>query len=583
MSDRLTRFLTPPHPAQGSQRISLSIRALLLLALIALASFAPGIASLPPTDRDESWFAQAAKQMIETGNYVDIRVQEKPRYKKPAGAYWLQAAAVKLFSPDKLNEIWAYRLPSLACAVVSVLLTALLGACLFSSPLTGFASAIMMASCLALNVEARLAKTDAALLACVLAAQLALARTWMKSRTSASPRAPRTNGRDAALFWTALGVGILVKGPIVALVVGLTVLGLYVSEPKKRKNLLWLKSLRPLPGLLWTSLIVAPWLIAISLQSGGAFLEQAAGHDFFAKLWQGQDRGFMPPGLHLAVFPLMFFPFSLFAALAAPYAWRNRRDPGIRYCLCWILPVWVVFELSLTKLPHYALPVYPAIAMLAAAAIFGKNAETAPPPSKAQTVLFALATGIWLTLGAGLALLAGWLPFALNGAPDFLQALAGASLILAQGACLYCVLNRNALAGMAVLALGQTLFLSVAASSTAPSLRHVWLSRDVVEAADRVKPCRELSLISASYNEPSLVFLAGTHTKIFPDGRQAAHALKGTPCALALIDQDHASEFMSIFAQPERQPVLKETFAGRNPANGDQKILSLYAAPEKQD
>ncbi|MGO9543748.1 MAG: ArnT family glycosyltransferase, partial [Rhodomicrobium sp.] len=66
------------------------------LALIVLcgALYLPGIASLPPTDRDEARFAQASKQMLETGNYVDIRFQTEARYKKPIGIYWLQSAAV---------------------------------------------------------------------------------------------------------------------------------------------------------------------------------------------------------------------------------------------------------------------------------------------------------------------------------------------------------------------------------------------------------------------------------------------------------------------------------------------------------
>ena len=52
----------------------------------------PGFFSLPPTDRDESRFAQASKQMIETGDYVRIMNGEEPRNRKPIGIYWLQGA-----------------------------------------------------------------------------------------------------------------------------------------------------------------------------------------------------------------------------------------------------------------------------------------------------------------------------------------------------------------------------------------------------------------------------------------------------------------------------------------------------------
>src|SRR5215216_7860733 len=71
------------------------LRAVLVLVFIGLLAFLPGFFRIPPVDRDEARFAQATKQMIETGDFVDIRFQNEVRYKKPVGIYWLQAAAVK--------------------------------------------------------------------------------------------------------------------------------------------------------------------------------------------------------------------------------------------------------------------------------------------------------------------------------------------------------------------------------------------------------------------------------------------------------------------------------------------------------
>ena len=174
----LERFLTlsPGFFTPDGERLNKFAYAFLIV--LCLAFFTPGLATLPPTDRDESLFAQASKQMIESGNYVDIRFQDQPRYKKPIGIYWLQAASVKLLNPHHLDEIWAYRVPSLIGATVAVLMTACLGAFLFS-PAAGLLGAIMMAGCLILNVEARLAKTDAALLGSIMVAQYALARAYI--------------------------------------------------------------------------------------------------------------------------------------------------------------------------------------------------------------------------------------------------------------------------------------------------------------------------------------------------------------------------------------------------------------------
>src|SRR5213592_2108555 len=102
-------------------------RAVVVLLAVALLGFLPGFSSIPPIDRDEARFAQATKQMVETGDYIDIRFQDEVRYKKPVGIYWLQASIVKAASAtgfrNALTTIWLYRVPSLVGAVGAVLVT----------------------------------------------------------------------------------------------------------------------------------------------------------------------------------------------------------------------------------------------------------------------------------------------------------------------------------------------------------------------------------------------------------------------------------------------------------------------------
>ena len=114
-----------PRPSGRSRGLSALIdhatethvRAVAVLVLVSFLSFLPGFFQIPPVDRDEARFAQATKQMIETGDYIDIRFQDETRYKKPVGIYWLQAAVVKtaeaLGFPDARTTIWLYRLRSL--------------------------------------------------------------------------------------------------------------------------------------------------------------------------------------------------------------------------------------------------------------------------------------------------------------------------------------------------------------------------------------------------------------------------------------------------------------------------------------
>src|SRR5438105_6022079 len=166
------------------------VRAMLLLVFVSLVSFLTGFFNIPPVDRDEARFAQATKQMVETGDYIDIRFQDEVRYKKPVGIYWLQAAVVKtaqaLGVPNALTTIWLYRIPSLVGAIGAVLLT-YWTALAFVTRQGAALAALMMCSCVLLGAEARLAKTDAMLLLTVVAAMGAMARIYLSWQRGEDP------------------------------------------------------------------------------------------------------------------------------------------------------------------------------------------------------------------------------------------------------------------------------------------------------------------------------------------------------------------------------------------------------------
>ena len=103
----------------------------LMAAVVVMVSALPGLVALPPLDRDESRFAQATAQMLETGDFVNIRYQDAARDKKPVGIHWLQAASVAATSSAEARAIFAYRLPSLlgaALAAASMVRLIVLGA-----------------------------------------------------------------------------------------------------------------------------------------------------------------------------------------------------------------------------------------------------------------------------------------------------------------------------------------------------------------------------------------------------------------------------------------------------------------------
>src|SRR5216110_2428879 len=341
------------------------VRAVAFLLLCAALLFLPGFFTIPPIDRDEARFAQATKQMVESGDFVDIRFQDDVRYKKPVGIYWLQTVAVETASalglPRPQARIWLYRIPSLIGATGAVLLT-YWTALAFVTRRGAILAGLILCSSVLLGAEARLAKTDAMLLLTVVAAMGAMARVYLSWQRGEDPAHPPWSW--PIIFWTALAGGILLKGPLILMFVALTVAALAILD----RDASWLWRLRPVWGLMWMLVLVLPWFIAIFWRAGETFFTDSVGGDMLAK-FVGQESHGAPPGLYLILFVVTFWPGAPLAGMAAPAIWQARREPGAQYLLAWLVPSWIVFELVLTKLPHYVLPLYPAIAILAVGAL----------------------------------------------------------------------------------------------------------------------------------------------------------------------------------------------------------------------
>ncbi len=496
------------------------VRAVAFLALVGLLFILPGFFNIPPIDRDEARFAQATKQMVETGDFVDIRFQNEVRYKKPVGIYWLQAAVVETAStlglPRAEVRIWLYRVPSMAGAIGAVLLT-YWTALAFVSRRGAVLAALIMCSSILLGVEARLAKTDAMLLLTVVATMGAMARAYLSwQRDEETP--PWT---VPAVFWTAIAGGILLKGPLILLFVLLTAGTLAVLD----RSLAWLWRLRPLFGLPWVLLLVLPWFIAIFMRAGDTFFSDSVGGDMLSKITSGQESHGAPPGLYLALFWVTFWPGAPLAAMAAPAVWRSRREPGAQYLLAWLLPTWIVFELVITKLPHYVLPLYPAIAILTAGALERRVLSRS-----------------WLTRGAAwwFAIPAIVLTIAVVGAiwltkqPAFLAwPFVAVSMILG---LLAWRLYEDVRAEQSLLnAVASALFLSIAVYGIViPSLKPLFPSVEIARALRSVV-CVGPKAAASGYQEPSLVFMTGTQT-LLTDGSGAADFLLQGSCRFALVE-----------------------------------------------
>jgi len=505
-------------------------RALAVLLVVALLGFLPGFFSVPPIDRDEARFAQATKQMVESGDYVDIRFQDEVRYKKPVGIYWLQAGVVKTASalgfPHALTTIWLYRIPSLVGAIGAVLLT-YWAALAFVSRRAAVLAGLMMASCVLLGIERLIAKTDAMLLMTVVAAMGAMARAYLRQgreRLTASGA-----WTTAAVFWTALAAGVLLKGPLIVMMVGLAAVALIVVD----RSAGWMLSLKPLAGVIWLAILVLPWFLAIMGRAGDAFFAESVGEDLLGKVFAGQESHGAPPGYYFILFWVTFWPGATLAALATPAVWRARREPAIKFLLAWLVPSWLVFELVATKLPHYVLPLYPAIAILIAGVIDARALSRKPflvwgtiwwfvVPTVAGVagIVVLVVIGrqfgllVWPLMGAAAVMgFLAWRFYQADGAEHaLLRAVAAA------------ILTAIAVFGLIIPSLGQ-LF---------PSPMLARILRD--------SGCARPEAAAVGYQEPSLVFLAGTATRL-ADTLGAVEFLRGGECRFVFVEAREERSF----------------------------------------
>ncbi|SFI03206.1 4-amino-4-deoxy-L-arabinose transferase [Bosea sp. OK403] len=554
--ERITSFASASH-----------LRACALLVLLALAAFLPGFSTLQPLDRDEPRFAQASKQMLESGDFVDIRFQAEARHKKPVGIYWLQSAAVSagaaLGVPQARTQIWLYRLPSLVGAVAAVLLTywALLA---FVSPPLALLGGALMAACVLLGVEARIAKTDAVLAACAVATMGALARTWLDWTRSLAFVPSRWNW---LVFWGATAIALLIKGPIVPMVWGLAMIVLCVSE----RGVRWLKPLRFGPGLLLCLIVVLPWFIAIMMKTGGSFFTESVGQDMLGKVSEGQEKHWGPPGLYLLIFFGTYWPAAAFAAMAIPFAWVRRREPQILFLLAWIIPSWIVFEAVPTKLPHYVLPLYPAITALLLLALVNGGIDRFRRGAVATAALVLL---VPLAL-VGVILYGNW---TLDQTLPYL-ALPLLALMLLVAWRVVAAFRRGDLEGALWRCVLASLLLGAGVYGFAvESLRSLKLSPRLAETV-ATAGCTDPKVITAGYREPSLVFLTGTDLAMAADGAAAASFLGQPGCRIAFVEKRLAAEFQTAISQAGLTPRLLTTLNGFNLNGGRRLEIAVFARP----
>ncbi|MFN4128903.1 MAG: ArnT family glycosyltransferase, partial [Paracoccaceae bacterium] len=344
-----------------------------------------------------------------------------------------------------------------------------------------------------------IAKTDAALLACILLAQAALVRLWLQG--------PVHRGWIFA-FWLAMAVAVLIKGPIGPMVPALTVGALILWD----RRLTWLRPLLSPAPILCALIVVLPWFVAISLRSDGAFWQASVGDDLLAKVASGQEGKGAPPGSYLAMLFFAFWPATALLVLSAPRIWAARTERATAFLIAWAVPVWLVYEAVPTKLFHYTLPVFPALALLSLGHL---------PAAVRQ------APG-WLKLVAALAMLPGLgVAAGVIYAAEATQGTAAAIWFLSFGLAMALVAlavawRKLARSDATALVLACAAAGTVLHASLFPALARIpmlWPTERAMAIAEGIaasQGCTGPKLTSWGFTEPSVVWKGGRDTRLFP-------------------------------------------------------------------
>jgi 4-amino-4-deoxy-L-arabinose transferase-like glycosyltransferase len=423
-------------------------------------------------------------------------------------------------------------------------------------------AALMMCGCILLGVEARLAKTDAMLLCACVAVMGAMARIyvpWQRGEDRVHP-----SWALPAIFWTGLAVGILLKGPLVLMFAFLTIGALVIADRSGG----WLWQLRPVWGLMWTLVLVLPWFILIVLRSGDSFFTNSIGGDMLGKLAGSQESHGAPPGLYFLLFWVTFWPGSALAGLAAPAIWRARREPGAQFLLAWLVPSWLVFELVITKLPHYVLPLYPAIAIL----IVGAQERRV----LSRTPWIVRGTGWWfgipVLICVGLIVLA----IALTLQPVF-SAWPFAAGAMIFGLFAWWLYDDNEAERSLLNGVAASWFLGVVAYGIVlPSLTPVFPSVELARALRNVQ-CVGPQAAAVGYQEPSLVFMTGTST-VLTDGSGAADFLGQGSCRFALVEARQERAFAQRAEAIGLRYSMTSRVEGYNFSQGRQISVAVFSS-----
>jgi 4-amino-4-deoxy-L-arabinose transferase-like glycosyltransferase len=328
-------------------------------ALIAAILYLPGLGRPALWEPDEGRYAEIAREMVVSGDYVTPRDNFELYFEKPPLVYWTNAASIEIFG---VNE-FAVRLPAALFSVGQVVVTAGLAEVMFGAT-AGFFAALALALSPLLFGFARFATLDPAL-ALFLTAAIAAFYLAAREDSFSRPSARRWMLTSAAM----LALGTLAKGPVALLLGGAIPLGWLATERR-------LRQIAEMP-LVWCGLVLAaivlPWFILMEARNPG-FIRFFFIHEHLERYTTSSEHGWGPwffiPIVIGGAWPWIFFAPLGWSAMRADDALPNRAPAppprsAASFLAIWFIVIFVFFSIPRSKLGSYILPALPPLSIVA--------------------------------------------------------------------------------------------------------------------------------------------------------------------------------------------------------------------------
>ena len=373
--DSSPAFAEPPAPRWGATPIAYDVGAIVALSL-AVCMFHLGSFGL--WEPDEARYAEIAREMLQSGNILVPHLNYVAYVEKPPLLYWLTTLSFRILGVSE----FAARLPVALSAIAGILATYFFALRAFGRRHAILAAAILTTTPL-YALMAQVLTTDMMLTALVTIATFSLYLHW------------REGGRWCWIAYAAMGLAVMTKGPVGA---ALPILSMILWLALNRELSGAIARFRAVPGLLLTTLIAAPWFVAMTIREPGFFDFYFVG-EHLRRVFETDYSHSEAFYFYVPVLAVGLLPWSL---LVPMLTWRAApRNPARSFCVVAAAVTVVAFSCASAKLIPYILPAVPPIAVLIADGL----ASCAWPAADSRTRLRPPDSRILLESGPMLALL----------------------------------------------------------------------------------------------------------------------------------------------------------------------------------